>query len=558
MDDDAWVLRSLGIDAGQLAVAGAVRVAPAAITAGVVATIGAIALSTLFPIGFGRQLELSPGIDAAVGVLLGGGAVTLALPVVVAAVMSSRAGKRTVPSRQSGGAKHRTGLPVDASLGAGLVFGRRRASTWVGLGGAALGLATCVGVIAWVDGVDRVYREPARRGWMWGVVIGNVNFVLEPQRVEELMGDALLSSSTAASFGGASFNGEPFEVLAFDHHGSAPPGVARGRAPASPSEVALGAGVLDQLGVAIGDVVTFSIQNSEFPVTQEAPSDLTMTVVGEAMAPVLGTSNSPDIGVVPLDAVVAAGGDATAKFVLAPVAGPDPTASITQLTEELTEDLQTDVISARIVNLERVRTVAMFGALIALLVAMLATVSTIAASARSNRATLAVLSALGLGRRRRRSILTWQVAVVVALVLTPGLVIGSVSGAAAWRRVTEDLGVIAAMSLDPLKLTVALLAAAFVATAATFWWSRQRGTIATALSERTTLPRRRQSPPSRPGTLLPNPPLESARPLARLTASPAAPRESRRRATNIGRRSWGPTLGRWLTLHHRRHRTPMR
>jgi hypothetical protein len=69
-DRDATGLRVVGLTAPQLAVVAALRTLPAALAGGAFAVVGAIGLSSRFPIGTGRQLELHPGVEANIAVLV--------------------------------------------------------------------------------------------------------------------------------------------------------------------------------------------------------------------------------------------------------------------------------------------------------------------------------------------------------------------------------------------------------------------------------------------------------------------------------------------------------
>ena len=71
------------------------------------------------------------------------------------------------------------------------------------------------------------------------------------------------------------------------------------------------------------------------------------------------------------------------------------------------------------------------------------------------------------------------------LVLFPGVLSGWLLGAAAWRLVSADLGVVFKVSLNPLPLAATLVVVALNAlVASALWAGTQRETIATSLGER--------------------------------------------------------------------------
>ena len=137
----------------------------------------------------------------------------------------------------------------------------------------------------------------------------------------EIEHDPRIASATEATFGQVEIDGSQVELLVFDPHGTAPPAVVAGRPPETATEVALGAAVMRQLGVGIGDTVTLSVAGTELALDGTPARDVVLRVVGEGVAPPFGESDIANTGLLPLPALAAAGGDTTPAFVLVDVAG---------------------------------------------------------------------------------------------------------------------------------------------------------------------------------------------------------------------------------------------
>jgi ABC-type lipoprotein release transport system permease subunit len=283
---------------------------------------------------------------------------------------------------------------------------------------------------------------------------------LSDQTIERLAHDPRIGQSTVASYGQATLNGASIEMLVFAPAGSAPPVTVHGRLPSGDNEIALGARLMRQLGVHLGDHVTLSVADGDFQGDSE-PRDVTLNVVGEALVPALGESDLSEEAATTFAAVEAAGGTAPPRYVMARIKTRDPQRVIGELSDELSEEMITDVIPSQIVNLHRVRTVPELGIALALALALIVLVSTVLASVRANRSQLAVLRALGMTRGQSRRSLAWLGTAVsvtlVAIAIPAALLLGSI----VWRRTSADLGVVPGTAI-PWPL-LALVTTAFLA-----------------------------------------------------------------------------------------------
>lgn len=489
-DRDTPGLRALGFSATQLAAVAALRTLPAALASGTVAMVGAIALSSRYPIGIGRQLEVHAGLQVNVAVVVIGTLVTVML-VAGVSMIAGRSWRRTTGATASRFTiprwLRRVGAPTEVALGAHLAFespkGRRSVITLQGVFGGVVALVMIGAVSAWVGGVDSLYGTPARHGWVWDAAIGNTNFPLLPETADRLAADARITEQTRAAFGQVTLGGVSSEVFAIDASGTAPPMIVDGRLPTGPHEVAIGTRMLHRLAVHVGDTVTMSLTNGEFDIGDPTP-DVKMTVVGTTVAPMFGESDVGDVSVVTLDAIRDAGGDPSLRFVMARFAGADRKGISAQLDKELTEDLLTDIIPARIVNMHGVRDVPLLGIAFAAVLGAIILAYVIVAGTRTHRRELAVLRAIGLENRRVRRVVLWQGALTAVVMVAIGLPLSLVAGSVLWRRVASDTGVPAG-SVEPRAIFLVAPAALVVAVAASLvaTFRLRRSSVAEMLRE---------------------------------------------------------------------------
>ena len=122
------------------------------------------------------------------------------------------------------------------------------------------------------------------------------------------------------------------------------------------------------------------------------------------------------------------------------------------LRADYSQELLTDTVPARIVNLHRVRGLPLIGVLLAGLLGTIVLVSTLTISARARGRELAVMRALGLPSRRIRSVLGWQGVILAACMLVVGIPIGLGVGIWGWHQVASGLGVSSAVSVPAARL----------------------------------------------------------------------------------------------------------
>jgi putative ABC transport system permease protein len=216
--------------------------------------------------------------------------------------------------------------------------------------------------------------------------------------------------------------------------------------------------------VGIGADVTLSIAGGEY--AAETPTrEVKTTVVGIELPPVLGDTDLGDDGVVTLDAITAAGGAPGAKFVLTRLGAGGRVRTESEIAHDYSQEMLSDVVPARIVNLHRVRWLLLLAMVLAGALGAVVLAYTLGVGARLRTRQLAVLRALGMSRRRIGRVLAWQGVALAAAMCLIGLPLGAVAGSIVWRTVAHQLGVgdhpafsFAIALLVPIAIAVGLFA----------------------------------------------------------------------------------------------------
>ena len=465
-DDDRTAQIALGFTRAEQVSTAVWRTVPTAVVTAIVGTIGAILLSGRFPVGFGKQLELDPGLDVNVAVITVGAVVTLLVPVAAAVMLAAPKRTRDVSIDHQGRPPTLTRkLPLDISFGVRFALGDparggRRASLF-GIGVGMVAAAAALTVTLWVNAADHLYATPSARGWMWDAAIGNTNFTLDPEAGQAVKSSPNVSAFTAVTFGEANLDGHDVYLMGYDPDGTAPPSVIAGWLPTGDHEIALSAELMRQLGVGLGDTVTLQLDGWDHPEEIRDAQPTPFTVVGKSVSPEL-FGDFVRAAIISFTGFTRAGVDAEPRVLLVNARGPDRAGALVSLVSSLTQDTWADRIPTRVVGLHRVRSLPLIGAALALLVLLVTLVASTVAAAHRNRYALAVLSALGLHRRGVRRIVTWQGAVTGLVIAAVACPIAVIVASSWWRQVAAGLGIRADLA-PPLWILVITVASIVMA-----------------------------------------------------------------------------------------------
>ncbi|HTL84607.1 MAG TPA: FtsX-like permease family protein, partial [Acidimicrobiia bacterium] len=443
---DHPTLEALGMTRSQLGAIAALRSMPVGLTAGVLTIVVGFALSRFTPIGIGRQLEPHPGFSADVAVLAAGGLAVVSLCVILAFALEYRRRGARVTRRpvHSSAWIARTGAPNDVVVGTHLAFERGRVGRSVPTRAAIIAATTALVVVTsavvFRGSVDNLYASPSAHGWPWDVLIGNVNFKMKPDRRAKLAHDPRIVARTFAREGAARVEGREIDAIAYDAKGTAPPQMLSGRLPTTANEIALGDRLLSALHKHVGDTVKFSIADDELD--SGHAKDVNLKVVGVGVLPTFGEADFGQSALLSREALKAAGGDANdMRLAFVRVRGPDRTATVQALHRDYTEEMVTDNVPARVVNLHRVRSLLLIAVGLAALLGVAVVAYTLAIGVRARRRELGVLRAIGMSSRHVGHALAWQGVALAAVIVVVGIPIGLGLGSIAWRTVARQLGV---------------------------------------------------------------------------------------------------------------------
>ncbi len=488
---DASALRAMGMSRRDIATATVLSHLPAVVGAALVAGVGAVALSPLFPIGEARDIDPDVGIHGDWVVLGIGLAVTLLVLVAATWVMgllTARREVRSVEQRSSAVATwlHRN-APLPVALGAQMAIergsGRRSVPTLPALVGAMVGVVGVVSALTVDHAIRTTLANPQLVGVSWGITVAPPPDALTPtsvttQLLAEVRHAAPGSALAVVRRDEVDVNGVGVPAYSVVDDGRQSPPVSlttlSGRPPHAADEADIGPGTADLLDAHIGSWITVAHQAR-------------VHIVGEALLPAdvhsefdeglwltprefnaLIPPNSPTS---PDELVVvrfpASGGQesialADAEYVqqyenLPPGSNPDVRFdnALGGMNSPLGSNVNPPTIPLELINLQNVELLpTLLGITLgALAIAALAYVLVV--SGRSRRRDFAVLRAIGLDSGGTRLVVFSQAVIIAAVGLVVGLPVGVVAARWAWAGVADRVPLV---YVAPFWMSVVLLA----------------------------------------------------------------------------------------------------
>lgn len=451
MSEDHGILRALGFTRRQRAAIGAPFAAIVAGGGALVAVVGAIAASPLFPIGVARRAEPDIGVHVDASVLVLGAAGVVVIVLVVALVAMSRASARSALAREAH-APRRTSVVVDASARAGFAptvtyglrmalevgKGRRAVPVRSAFAGSILGVLGVTAVVVFASSLSHLVATPRLYGWTWDFKVedtttntpcGGTDFGVS--KTEGI--DAL----TEVCFENVQVDGHATAATAFRTVGGATidPEVLEGRAPRGRHEVALGSATLHTLGKHIGDRV--HVQGRMARVEYEIVGRVVLPPLGQAQ-PLADGATFTGEGFAPLYDQ-----NLFSRYFVGRFAAGADVASVERRIATIPE-FGTPAGPRVAVEVERVHEIDWLPESLAVLMgalALLAVVHALGNTVARRRRDLALLKALGFRRRQIRATMAWEATTLAVVGLVVGIPSGLVVGRLAWRLVADGLGV---------------------------------------------------------------------------------------------------------------------
>jgi FtsX-like permease family len=464
---DIHSLRDLGMDRRDLVIAGLLRALAIAAPAAVLTVVLAVALSPLGPVGLARRAELNIGAHADTAVLVTGAAVVVVF-VLGVGLVAPLVGLR--PERATRGASGRLStwaINLGAVARTGMSF---VASSWprIAAGVMAVALAAFVTAGITVASLDRVVRSPERFGAWWDADFGDYS---DPEALAA--GSSILSADRdvtvlvgyASQSDVAMLDGKHVTLAAYwPVKGSAAPVVTRGRAPRDEGEIALGATMLQTLGVDVGGAV--SLSSAERPGTRV---DRALTVTGVVLYndPITSTDSLGEGGFVTPELLDELSPIVPQRLLGRFSEGADPGEVIERVARTFPGPIRAVVPPDDLRNLQHLRSLPW---LLALLVGALAAVTlahALIVTVRQRRRDLALLSVFGMSRWRIRQVTAFSTLVIVALATITGIPAGLICGRLLWDFLATEAGLASGPVrtwLEPFELALGVLAVAELVT----------------------------------------------------------------------------------------------
>lgn len=459
--EERAALSSLGLDRRALRLVGVVPGLAVAALGGLGTALVAYLLSPRFPVGLARRAEPDPGFDLHPGVVLGGACVVLAttaLAVGAVATVDRRRRRQAVAStvRVNPDPIARVVGSADAALAR---------STQVAVAFGALAVAAA---LVFATSLDHLLDTPRDYGWTFdAAVVSETNDATLVDEGVDVAADPAVAEAAEAVFQ-LPLTVDDVPLLGYaigDGTGDIGPVVARGRAPATGTEVALGRETMRQLDVGIGEELM--IDGGAGPEVFE--------VVGQAVIPVSAdggrvgngaafvTSALPSLGVVGPDPCEES--SCYRQVVVRWRDGADVQAAADRMLAEESAEFVRPVPPPEVERLSEVDAMPWIVAGVLAVLACAAAVHAVVVTVQRRRRDLAVVRALGATPAQTRRAVRLHVLGLVALWGVAGSAVGVVVGRTLWRAVAASVGV-AAVPTVPLLPVLLLPLAALVLTQA--------------------------------------------------------------------------------------------
>jgi ABC-type lipoprotein release transport system permease subunit len=327
------------------------------------------------------------------------------------------------------------GIGPVATVGASVARGRAsRAAIAV----TAVAVAAGVAAGSLIASYDQLVHSPGRYGAWWDVAVGQYS---ERSAVDEAVAKLRANPSVVNASGyleqpsAVNVDGTRARLLALEQYvGRRGLVMARGRAPASASEVALGRATARHLHKSVGDHVN---------VVASGDTHRRMRVVGIVVVndPVTADASAGD-GAYVIPSVfksLSGSGSVPQSIVIAVDPHRDRAAAIESVQRDFAGSIREVQPQVAARNLGRLRSVPWLIAALVGFLALATLVHALVTLLARNRGTLAVLAVLGFVRRQRRGVGLFASAWLVGIGALIGIPVGLVVGAAVWRAVASGV-----------------------------------------------------------------------------------------------------------------------
>ncbi|MFN8036226.1 MAG: FtsX-like permease family protein [Acidimicrobiia bacterium] len=460
---DVW--RDLGADRATLVAALVVPSALAALAAGIVSVVVAVALSPRFPIGTARAYDLDAGVHVDFVVLVPTLVFALVavtgVALLAAALRVTRGEHSAVRASTVGGWAARMGLPPAPAIGSRLALepgrGRRAVPVRSAIAAAIAGVLGVVACFTFRAGLSDAVSRPERTGVVWQYYVYDATGTLPHATVARVVAEPTVGAALDAVWlRNATIDriGVPAWVVR-RLKGSMPFVLLSGRAPRTPAEIALAPTTMRRLHAHVGGLVSLGSGSAR------------ARVVGEALLP-SSPHSSYDEGAwatrgatqrLLVGGARAAGPDDVQEAVLIRWASPHAAGAGEKRLHTLVPPdgglgQGRATVDPNVAELERLRTLPLVLGVFLAFLAVASLAHALVTTVSRRRHELAVLRALGFTRRQARLAIAWQASLLAAIGLCVGIPLGLVVGRAVWRSLAVNFPFV---YVPPLALAAVLL-----------------------------------------------------------------------------------------------------
>ena len=414
----------------------------------------AVAPSGVFPTGFVRVIEPSPGLLVDWEVLAGGAVVfivALALWTLVSLTLTGSTVRSALPSPTVEAVASRTASPA-AATGMRLAFGNfadGRGSARGAMIGVILTVAGVTAAITFGASLDRLVDEPFRYGSYYDVALGGNGAEQLPDGfTERIDANPDVTSLTRYTDDFARVGELNLPILGMDViSGDGTPTVLSGRIPVSNDEIALGRVSARAIGVDVGDAVTI-VGDTDSAVFR---------VSGLVVMPGFGSNDGLGVGGVVTTSGLARIDDAAPPTILAVQLSSSVAEFATSVPELGGVPPDSTYVPAAIVNVSRIRAIPFALAAVLAALTLLTVGHVMVTSTRGSRRELAILRSLGAGVGWISRAVHWHATLFTLVCATVGIPLGVITGRLVWIAFAQNMGAIDGALVPVAALGVGVL-----------------------------------------------------------------------------------------------------
>jgi hypothetical protein len=504
-DEDVRIMYALGASPRMIAGTSLLGPLSAVVIGSLLATVVAVAVTPLSPIGPVRAVYPRSGVAFDWLTLAAGFAALVLFLGLVALLVARRQLKGSLTQSRPADIRHGSaiarrladaGMPVTSVIGVRFALGTGRSRdappVRFALLGSVFAVLIVVTTLTFGSSLNTLISHPPLYGWNWNYALGG-NSEVPPQAENLLKTDPYVSSWSGYNLANAQINGLTVPILLTKNHDAVSPPLLEGHEVDANHQIVLGAETLRQLHKRVGQYVTASYGTSKDAPVWVPPTK--MLIVGSATLPAVGGAQTlhTSMGV---GAIIPSGVEPPAfqKFLHSKIRALDgpqivfirfrpnapPRAAVASLEKiakfadhvldavpNNQDGASVGVIAVQYpADIENYRSIGSIPAALALGLAAGAVVGlglTLVSSVRRRRRDLALLRTLGFTRRQLMATIAWQASVAGVTGVMIGVPLGVVFGRWLWNLFARNIYAVPQPTVSVISIIIVALSALLLA-----------------------------------------------------------------------------------------------